>query len=423
MASSNVEPFTGQLYCRDHGRLTCLVCLHSVNSISGLIPPPNLRYFACGESAHSVQPIFELFDTTPQFRGFQGGLSAQKRRECKTDHKLPQIAIEDLAHCFDCKLCGLAYATQGGPGYADIHPSHVSEDGKRYILIDVLPFKFRRKLDKLVCSVQFLSSAENSKLAKDYEVFSRPDDGTVDWNLDNLQISALVQLRHMVEHVIIPQRKKVVKGFIYTNSRYFEGQSWRFQLVVYTSISQDCLDLLLRVHKLKYSQSRQAFVERNALGLVTKKYPVTEERRRQIVYFLQMVKKLAVEYGIQILWSREEPTEEFKEARRVFLHEPSTLQRAIAQEAQRGLALNPNEARYVVDGDLLEGDSLEALPPREGFDAVVQQGEDLIIHYSHNALQPNDRYCYIGGPELPGPPSATVIYPMVYGPAPETEEG
>ncbi|KAI6085341.1 hypothetical protein F4821DRAFT_279303 [Hypoxylon rubiginosum] len=379
MVSSYIEPFMGRLYCPDHGRLTCSVCLHSINSVNGFIPTPDSSsVFTCAESAHSVEPTFERFKPTYAFFGFHDGLSPDERKKYKTDNKNPQIAFKEVeTPIHDCRECGLMYWKQGGPGYADIHPSHVAGDGNRYIVAFVEPFKFERRLDKVVCTANFWSSVENTKLARVYEVFSRPDDGTADWNLDNVQISALVQLLHMVEQVIIPHRKKLIEDFVYANSEYFIGKSRRFQLIVVTTMSEDCLDLLLRAHKLKYSKSRKAFIERNALGLVSKKYTVTDERRRQIVYFLRMVKKLAVD-GIEVLWSSGKPDERFYEARRVFLNQPSTLtkpQNVFPQETKCGVELEPNETQDVADEDLLEDDSLDALPPREGFDAV---------EYSHN---------------------------------------
>lgn len=266
----------------------------------------------------------------------------------------------------------------GGPGYGDIHPSHVSADGKRYVIVTVEPYNFERQLDKIKCSVHFWFG-QNPKINRSYKCSAKPDHGTVDWNIDNTQIAALVQLFFTIEHKILPYRKKQIEDVIYTNSEYFAGQSCRFQLVVCTMLSQDTLDLLLRVNKLKYSKSRKAFVERNSLGIVNKKYPVTEERRHQIVYFIRMIKQLA-NSGIQVLWHRVAPSKNFLAAREAFMDEPSQMSRAqsaIRLETRRGVDLEPNEAYDEDEGDLLEGDSLDALPPHDGFDAVEQEGGNL----------------------------------------------
>ncbi|XXG98407.1 hypothetical protein Hte_004730 [Hypoxylon texense] len=384
--SSPSEAFAGRMYCIDHNRLTCSVCLHSINSVEGFIPTPDSDpRFPCPESAHSVEPVFEYFKPTISSCGYHSGLSPQQRQMYKADDREPQLAFNKVAGKFiDCKQCGLTYYMQGGLGYADIHPSHVSADGKRYVVTTVEPSKFERQLDRLLCDVHFWFGHDNPKLNSNYECAVRPDYGTVDWNIDNAQISAIVQLFQLIECRVIPYRRKLIEDNIYTNSEYFAGQSWRFQLVVCTMLSQDTLDLLLRVHKLKYSKSRKAFVERNALGIISKKYPMTEERRHQIVYFLRMVKYLANEYGIQVFWYRVEPSETFLAARKAFMDEPSQMPRVssgeIFQEYQRGVDLDPNEARYVVEGDLLEGDSMDALSAHEGFGAVEQPGGGLDDH-------------------------------------------
>ncbi|KAI0161175.1 hypothetical protein GGR52DRAFT_163580 [Hypoxylon sp. FL1284] len=380
MASQNHERFTGRLYCRHHNRLACSVCLHSINSIDGFVPNPESSRFTCPESAHSVEPLYELFEPYVAARGFHHGLSPQQRETHKADNHEPQIAFNDLGGNFlRCDLCALTYFMEGGPGYADTHPSHVSADGKRYLIATVEPFKFERKLHKLGCTANFWFGGRNPKLSSSYECFVRPDSGTADWNLDNAGISAIVQLLRVVESRVIPHRKMLVKDVVYTNSEYFAGQAWRFQLVVCTMMNPATLDLLLRAHKLKYSQKRKAFVEKNALGLVSKKYPVTEERRRQIVYFIHMIKRLA-SYGIQVFWHSVDPSDVYEHARKTFMDDPSQLprpQNVDFTQAQDIFDFEPKEARVVAEEDLVEGDSLEAMPVRDSLNAVEQRGRSL----------------------------------------------
>ncbi|KAI1770276.1 hypothetical protein F4818DRAFT_271535 [Hypoxylon cercidicola] len=386
-SNSEALVFAGRLLCRDHNRLTCLVCLHSINSIDGFMPTPEISRFPCPESAHSVEPRFELFKPhNISLYGLHQGLSPQQREHSNADRRIPQLVFpEEGDNRFDCESCGLTYYTEGGPGYADIHPSHVSADGKRYVTVAVEPITFGRHLDKIDCITKFWFSSQNHELNSTYVCSSRPDFGTVDWNLENAQISALVVLFEIVEDKVIPHRQKLIDDAVYTNSEYFAGQSWRFQLIVYTMLSPATLDVLLRAHKLQYSRKRKAFVERNALGLVSKKYPVTEERQRQIVYFIRMIKRLA-ELGIQVFWHRLDPSNTYKKARKAFMDQPSQLPKPQGKmKAQADVDLELNESQEeeedLVESDalveeLLAGDSPEALPAHEDLDAV-EQGRSL----------------------------------------------
>ncbi|KAI2472991.1 hypothetical protein F4781DRAFT_427750 [Annulohypoxylon bovei var. microspora] len=371
MASS--KTFQGQLHCEKHHLLTCLVCLHSINSVKGgfiPLPEPASR-IPCPEQAHSVEPVFEIFRPAARLRGFHDGLSPEDRKKHAADRSTPQDGSNIRSQYLKCWECELTYLFSAGNEKPAPHPSHVGSDGQRYIMVTARPFKFSRSLNRIECSAAFYF-ASPSRTDAAYDCASKPDSGSVYWNLDNAEIAALVQLLHHVEDELIPHRKKLVEGYVFTNSEYFAGQAWRFQLVVFTSLDREILNFLLRAHQLQYSQKRKAFVERNALGLVTMQYPITEERRYQAVSFIRMVKRLASQ-GIRVHWSHIKQDKTYIDARERFLHQPP--QKGDFRDV--GGVWVPNNAKGNVEEnnvrDLLASDSFENLPSHEGYEAVERE--------------------------------------------------
>ncbi|OTA89911.1 hypothetical protein M434DRAFT_34026 [Hypoxylon sp. CO27-5] len=335
---------TGRLQCKLHGLRVCDVCLHCITeapdgSIPDPIDAPRIPY---PESKHSLKPRFELLGDVPVELLFNKPLNPNEFHE------------------FACEECGLRYWAGDGKGQHEVHPSHICANGQRYIQVWVYPIKFSRKFEKVECSASFIFG-HKSKMNATYKCMSKSDSGNADWNLENSEIAALTQLLTYVEEKLIPYRKLLANDYLHTNSEYFAARAWRFNLLVVTSLNPAVLDLLLRVHKLKYSSRRKAFVERNALGLVTSKIPTTEERWYQMVSFVQKVKNLAA-LGIRIYWDTMRHDDHYEAARASFLDDPSQL------PAPQNEVLKDDTK----DGedDLIVSDSFDHLPSHEGFEAV-----------------------------------------------------
>ncbi|KAI1503196.1 hypothetical protein F5X99DRAFT_407276 [Biscogniauxia marginata] len=222
-----------------------------------------------------------------------------------------------------CRECQLTYVAGGGPGRYKAHPSHINYDNHRYLIAAIIPEEYERSLRNITCRASYIFGSPNSPHNGLYEVSVNSDPGSVEWNFDNAEILALTGLLCNVEKNIIPRRKDLVRDALYTNSSYFEGQAWRFRLVVITPLNPAVLKLLLKAHKLKYSKRRSAFVE-TRLGFLTKKYPASNERRTQVSCFVETVKRLA-ELGIQVYFRSIFPTLETTKARKAFMNQPSTL--------------------------------------------------------------------------------------------------
>lgn len=380
MVLPNVDNIKGRLYCEEHGLVTCLICLHSINcGDRGFTPDPHSNErFPCQRSAHRVQPSFKRFYLTPELLGFRGGLSPEDRRNLKARANTSES--QDIIHNpgTDCTKCGLTYLSGGGSALTKC-PSHIMPNGQRYIIVQVEPYKYWRRHEKIECSAVFRFFGPKPELNPEWTqnpvwtCKSKSDFGTADWNLDNVEIAVLRQLFFFVEKIIIPYRRKLVHDVVYTNSSYFTGQAWRFQLVVATKLRPSVLDFLLRADELKYSPKRKAFVERNRLGFVTKKYPVTEERRYQTVHFIRCIKHLASEWGIRIHWISIPLTDENEAARAAFSNQPLVFppaQSGALLDDQEHEEVKPNEMQDKVEDDLLEGDSLDYLPNHDGYEAV-----------------------------------------------------
>ncbi|KAI0840740.1 hypothetical protein F5Y06DRAFT_229152 [Hypoxylon sp. FL0890] len=366
------KPYEGRLHCEQHGRLTCKVCLHSINAdLNGYIENPEKFKYDCPESEHSVKPRFEYFaGRAVELLGFRDGMSPTHRRQSVRDDFHP-ITNPKLYGDFACKECGLRYLAGGGIGMYGAHPSHVCADGQRYILVRVYPIKFARGVERIECTTHFYFN-DNSKMDVIYTCMSRSDQGSADWNLENAEIAALTQLLTHVEEKLIPHRKELVEGYVYTNSTYFAGQAWRFNLLVLTSLNRDVLDLLLKAYNLKYSVKRKAFVERNVLGFVTKKFPATEERRYQVVSFIRKVRDLA-SLGIQVYWRHMKSNKTKAAARARFLDDPYQFPEPryeVLEDDPNALNLEQEGGQITGEEDLLDGDSFQDLPSHYEFEAV-----------------------------------------------------
>ncbi|KAI1095738.1 hypothetical protein F5B19DRAFT_438624 [Rostrohypoxylon terebratum] len=299
MKMSSSQSFQGKMRC-EHGLVHCSQCLHSMNSIeNGFIPAPEPgSRIPCSEKAHSVEPVFDRLLPTAENMGFHQGLSPEYRNKLITDLSAPQDGRKMESYMLACGYCGLDYIDTGNRSHS--HPSHAGEDDQRYFLASVRPYEYARSGDKFKCSAEFIFSHYDSVVNVAFECLSKFDSvSNPQWNPDNAEIAAMVQFMHYVEDVVIPYRKRIVEEYVYTNSEYFAGQAWRFNLLVHSTIDREVYDFLLEAHRLQYSSSRKAFVKRNALGMVTKQYLVTDERRYQTVSFIKMNERLA-SLGIRV---------------------------------------------------------------------------------------------------------------------------
>ncbi|KAI1482037.1 hypothetical protein F4774DRAFT_352645 [Daldinia eschscholtzii] len=364
-----------KLYCPQHRLLTCKTCLHSVNLGNHGTIPKDISGFPCPESAHSVEARFELARKGIADLGYVDGLHPDERYKL-ANPDVPKF-INDGRLYYDCEACGLTYAAGGGPGSFGAHPSHICSDGERYVIAVLRPKLFRRATEKIECHAHF-NFGHESKMNVSYICVAKSDDGTIDWNLDNVEIAALTRLLHHVVDVVIPYRARLVNDHIYTNSAYFAGQARRFQLVVVTPLSEPLLHFLGKVIGLKYSAKRKAYVEKGKLGIKTKRYPATEERRYQISSFIRMIKHLAAE-GIQVHWWPGQAGT-IRSARKAFLNKPyvpvmpppvNTFTPEIVEQGDE-----------VPEDELVAGDSLEGLPDHHEFQdveyAMSLDGEDAV---------------------------------------------
>ncbi|KAI1142441.1 hypothetical protein F5Y05DRAFT_226762 [Hypoxylon sp. FL0543] len=370
-------PFRGQLHCKSHGRLTCKVCLHSINAdLDGYIGHPREVRYGCSESEHSVEARFEYFnDRATRLLGFHDGLGpTDRRRRLADDFSIGTQFKQDVD--FGCDECALRYWAGGGIGMYGVHPSHICSNGQRYILAWACPFKFARGVEMIECSAYFHFN-DRSPMNINYKCMLRPDEGTADSNLDNAEIAALTQLLTHVEEKLIPHRKELVKDYLYTNSEYFAGQAWRFRLVVFTYLKPDVLELLLKAHQMEYSAKRKAFIERDMQGVVTKRFRATKERQYQTARFIQKVKDLA-SLGIQVYWARMEDDARYMAARTRFMDDPYQFPEPRNQVLD-DVRNEPNveqEEGQTIGEDLIEGDSFEYQPGHEGFEAVESENPE-----------------------------------------------
>ncbi|KAI0009968.1 hypothetical protein F4779DRAFT_639799 [Xylariaceae sp. FL0662B] len=225
---------------------------------------------------------------------------------------------------YPCNECGLFYMPAGGPGSFQLHPSHVCEDGQRYLTVYVCPLKFERRSGNIVCTAFYKFGPNGSRMNSTYECLVASSDGTVEQNLDNAEISALLGLLKAVEDDIIPARQAMVLDTVHTNSPLFAARAWMFRLIVGTPLNEAVLDFLLNAPTLKYSPKREAFVK-TTLGWITKSYPASAARRQLTVQFIQRVKRLAM-LGIQVYWMPLEQSDSTKNAKAAFSDQPLPYQ-------------------------------------------------------------------------------------------------
>ncbi|KAF3061314.1 hypothetical protein GL218_04229 [Daldinia childiae] len=356
-----------RLYCPQHKLLTCKVCLHSVNVTNYGRIPKDTTELSCPESAHNVEPRFELISKGVVDLGYLDGLRPEERNKLAY-LKIPKMVNEGRPY-YDCEACGLTWAAGGGPGSFGVHPSHVCPDRERYLIAVVRPTNFVRGLEQIECHAYF-NFGHDSPMNINYKCMAKSDLGTADWNLDNAHLAALTRMLHHVSAKVLPYRKKLVHEHIYTNSAYFAGQAQRFQLLLVTSLNQNLLHFLGKVHDLKYSAKRKAYVEKNRLGIVVKKYPATAERRYQISSFIQMIKHLAAD-GIQVHWIPGK-VDASADAREAFMDEPSVLTPPAPPKEP-----NPPFASEAVDSgdemtedELVDADSLDGIPDHEDYQDI-----------------------------------------------------
>ncbi|KAI1386515.1 uncharacterized protein F4822DRAFT_319195 [Hypoxylon trugodes] len=366
---ASMAHFQGRLYCMPHHRLTCWECLHSINAgISGHIPNPETQSgIRCKQSAFIVEPKFEMFHNTSAILGFHCGLSPEDQVKL-ADHMLPQFHTEfNNQPCEDCRLC---YFSPGGQ--LTTHPSHICTNMERYVQVAIRPYKFSRTSNQIECSATFFFGEfyPASPMTASYVSKSKPDECSMDWNLDNAEIASVVECLRHVEKKLVPYRKSLVKDYLYTNSEYFAGKSWRFQLVVYTQLNEHVLKTLLEAHKLKFSKSRKAYIDRNTIGLAKKVFPASEERRYRISSFIYRINKLAL-LGIQVFFVHTERDPDHIKARRSFWEQPKG--QVFPQAAFNESEYNDDQGQYdeeLREDDLLDGDDLRDPTGHAGFESV-----------------------------------------------------
>ncbi|KAI1416741.1 hypothetical protein F5Y13DRAFT_152971 [Hypoxylon sp. FL1857] len=342
-----MDSFERNVRCKRHHLLTCKVCLHSINSTEdGLIPHPTPEtWIPCPESAHSIEPRYEKFDPTPALRGYHDGLSPEDRERLVNDRSALEHRSADGTPYFSCAKCKLRYFSGGG-GVALYHPSHVSSNGQRYVLMSVHPLEFSRTPETIETSALAFFD-DDSPMNVTFDFGSNLDTvDTADWNLDNVEITILVSALVYVKKNVIPHRKSLVEKHLYTNSEYFAGQAWRFTLVVFTSINASLLDFLLQAHKLKYNRDRGLLLERDERKQPIKEFPATEARWHLASDFVGVVKQLA-DLGIQVLFRQCEPDQRHEEARASFRDESYQPQDEIPEEDQRDSRARKGKGKMV----------------------------------------------------------------------------
>ncbi|KAI8957662.1 hypothetical protein F5Y11DRAFT_363473 [Daldinia sp. FL1419] len=342
-------------YCRAHGFSTCYVCLHSINvGRDGTIPdyPLEHKYIETVQHKHIVEPKFEKMRVSIADRGYQDGIHPNSRDD--KAKKLP-IAINNGARYYECEKCRLRYLAGGGPGSYGAHPSHVWPDNQRYVTAVGRAIKFARTLLGIECLANF-DFGYNSPMNVNYKCTVKPDEGTVDWNLDNAELATLTRLLHHVADKVVPYRKQLVNGHVRTNSEHFALQARRFHLVLCTFLDPYILDLISRAQTLKYSTKKKAYYENNRFGVAKRKWAATEERRYWISNFIQMIKKLAAE-GIQVSWlyTRSDTSDA---ARRAFREQPFAISQSIPENYHPSSPAPVESKEEELDEGMVRGDAL-----------------------------------------------------------------
>ncbi|KAI1450373.1 hypothetical protein F5Y02DRAFT_113540 [Annulohypoxylon stygium] len=273
-----------------------------------------------------------------------------------------------------CSHCGLDYLNTGGKPKP--HPSHAGANGQRCFIATIRPFKYAHSGDTYKCLADFIFSGPSSSVHNTiFECPSIADSSPAAWNLDNTDIATMVQFMHYVEDVLIPHRKSIVEEYLYTNSEYFAGQAWRFDLGVQTGINREVYDFLLEAHRLDYSSRHKAFVKRNASNVVTKIYPVTEERRYQTVSFLEMVQRLA-SLGIRVYWQVPHTREETTAARErcLGITSPTLASQSVGHIWEPELDTQARIEEWIQE---VYVDPSEGLPSHEGYEAIQHESPNL----------------------------------------------
>ncbi|KAL7627694.1 hypothetical protein AAE478_001888 [Parahypoxylon ruwenzoriense] len=326
------------------------------------------------QPAHSVKPVFERF--RPEEATFFGNM---------------------ILRSSYCEKCDLTFMSN--PGEYGSHPSHACSDGQRYLVVRIEPYRFFQHGGLVNCWATYYFGKTKYKTELNYTGPADLDSGSEHWNLDNAEIATLCLLVKAMEENIIPLRRKILSDAMQTNNAEFLAAALKCQLIVYTSINRDLLDFLLLAPELRYSKSREAFVK-TSMGFVTKKYPVTQERRLQIAAFIKSVKYLAYEHGIQIRWVSVEPSTKTKAARAAFAEGPQpvpkTLSGLVNAYGNPGSSYDPHgdelflgvdTAERTVDEDLLEGDSFEDV---DDDGRAERLSVDLTFYHYPNWVRPSD---------------------------------
>ncbi|XDG09419.1 hypothetical protein ABKA04_009034 [Annulohypoxylon sp. FPYF3050] len=304
--------------------------------------------------------------------GFHQGLNPEDQKKLLTDLSVPQDGRRLDSYMAACGYCGLDYINTGGQSKS--HPSHAGANGQRYFLATIRPYEYARSGDKFTCTADFLFSHFDSKINIAFECLSKADSSPTEWNLDNAEIAAMVKFMRYVEDVVIPHRKNIVYKTLYTNSDYFAGQAWRFNLLVHTTINREVYDFLLVAHRLEYSAKRKAFVKRNAFNIVTKTYPVTEERRFHTVGFIKMNQRLAL-LGIRVYWQLPRTKQITTAAKERFYGIAPQL-----SSQNVGHIWQPESSTQERIDEWMQEvfvDPSQGLPSHEGYEAIQRQSPNL----------------------------------------------
>ncbi|KAI0469963.1 hypothetical protein GGR56DRAFT_678933 [Xylariaceae sp. FL0804] len=138
--------------------------------------------------------------------GWQEGLhpddqeKAPSKQEARKVYDLSEASNHSLAQLpyFYCSQCGLTYLAGGGPGRYEAHPSHVSADNQRYLIVQALPRTFEvASLRKIRWRFDYIFGSSDTALNAVFKNESPAEsEESTCWNFDNAEIDALTSLLH-----------------------------------------------------------------------------------------------------------------------------------------------------------------------------------------------------------------------------------
>ncbi|KAI1802853.1 hypothetical protein F4811DRAFT_572606 [Daldinia bambusicola] len=293
-----------RLFCKTHGLLTCRACLHSVNiDENNRIPKNAADLPEPAGKPHAVEPRFERFEMAKRVKMMnRSGLHPTEQGNISEKYLLPK-AVRRMEKHYECRRCKLMFLAAGGPGCYGAHPSHISPDGQRYILVTALSSSFARDSSTISWHGE-LFFGHQSPVNAVYKGMLPLDTEDPTWAIETAKVAALTVLLLHIRKFVFSYRSATVDRHIYTNSTYFGEEARLFQVIVQTNLNETFLEFLGKVQAMEFSDSEKAYYEVDNGGVRIKKYPTTHIRQIRISRFLDILKELA-EMGIQVHWSTE----------------------------------------------------------------------------------------------------------------------